>query len=219
MNKLLNMIGFSACMVLTFPIQSFAQSEALRPAAYDKNGRLITNAEQVAQDREAGILQRGGYNPAVAERAAKERQRALDAKNVPKLGNTNAPNSNAASARNIYRCKKGKAEVYADDENKYKFSQCQLVRRATSEQAYGENTPNYGAYNQSPPAAANPALMPEVRPATTPKQESTRGIPCSGAILYKGSTYIFNESEPCPIPESVFNNRKPIEAEPTYYTQ
>ena len=43
-------------------------------------------------------------------------------------------------------------------------------------------------------------------------------IPCSGAILYKGSTYIFSDNEPCPIPDLIFKTRKPIEADPTYYT-
>lgn len=42
---------------------------------------------------------------------------------------------------------------------------------------------------------------------------------CSGAITYQGNTYIFNDQEPCPIPEAIFKARKPIEANPEYYTQ
>ncbi|MBR1375655.1 MAG: hypothetical protein IJ566_06195 [Cardiobacteriaceae bacterium] len=54
---------------------------------------------------------------------------------------------------------------------------------------------------------------------TTPSAENNSTVvSCSGALIYKGSTYIFNEKEPCPIPEEVFKKRKPIEADPSYYT-
>ena len=54
---------------------------------------------------------------------------------------------------------------------------------------------------------------------TTPSAENNSTVAsCSGAVIYKGSTYIFNEQEPCPIPEEVFKKRKPIEADPSYYT-
>ena len=54
--------------------------------------------------------------------------------------------------------------------------------------------------------------------AMAPKKEEEEKIPCSGAILYKGSTYIFSDNEPCPIPDLIFRTRRPIEAEPSYYT-
>ena len=54
--------------------------------------------------------------------------------------------------------------------------------------------------------------------ATETNTEPERA-PCSGAIVYKGSTYVFNDHEPCPIPEEIFEARKPIEANPEYYTQ
>lgn len=210
----------------------FAQNSAIRPPSFDKNGRLITTAAQAQQDQENGILARGGYDPQAAQAAAAARTRQAASKNVPRIGNSNAPNPNAFSDRNIYRCKKGRADVYADEENKSKFSSCVLVRRGKSAAESNQPTPH------AAPAVADPNLLPE---NTTPPQmkelplppeavaEGAQNVkvlasdsvsaPCSGAILYKGSTYIFSENEPCPIPDSLFRSRRPIEAEPSYYTQ
>lgn len=213
---------------------------------YDTKGNLITSQEQKQSDREQGILHRGGYNP--------------DAKSAPPPPRpTNvAPadgSTHALSARNIYRCKSGKSEVYADEESKYKFSQCRLVRRGSEEPPEGVtveklspndsqgqeqapaskqtqtsqeapsgqgSTPSQaGAQNSTPAQQEAPAQTPapqQVQTAQNPPQLNNEHA-CSGAILFKGNTYIFNASEPCPIPPEVFKNRRPIEAEPSYYTQ
>lgn len=208
---------------LLFSALVHAQTGAIRPPAYDKNGRLITNAEQIHQDRENGILQRGGYNPQIAQETAEQRQRELAAKNVPKLGNTTAVLPNALSERNIYRCKKGRADVYADDENKQKFTNCVLLRRGRADESSESLT-------QSVPNIPDPTLIvqPAVKALPLPNDavsaqdgnvldQGKVNSPCSGAILYQGSTYIFNDSEPCPIPDAIFKSRHPIEAESSYY--
>lgn len=201
-------------LILGFSLTTFAQSNA----KYDANGRLITSEEQKQQDQEAGILKRGGYNPQIAQQAALER--AQNVKNVPKIGNSDAPPPGTASIRNVYRCKNGKTEVYSDDENRHKFSQCVLVRRGTG------TVSNY----QTPPVTADPARLPQTQQHIVPHSPSGEAMTpatmapavatpatCSGAILYKDNTYIFNENEPCPIPDSVFSTRRPIEAE-THHT-
>lgn len=208
-------------LLLSLSLSAIAQTKAY----YDKNGKLVTTEEQIQQDQEAGIIKRGGYNPQIAEQAALERLQ--NVKNAPKIGNSDAPAPGSSSARNVYRCKKGTTEVYADDENKHKFSQCILVRRGTANQRQTRNS-----NNQSPPVVADPALLPQsqhIVPRTTPSNNAMNPVElapavatpatCSGAVLYKGNTYIFNENEPCPIPDSVFSTRRPIEADQINYNQ
>ncbi len=53
-------------------------------------------------------------------------------------------------------------------------------------------------------------------PAGAPLMAANSGT-CSGAVVFQGNTYIFNDREPCPIPASVFQARKPLEALPAFY--
>lgn len=53
-------------------------------------------------------------------------------------------------------------------------------------------------------------------PAEAPLMAANSGT-CSGAVVFQGNTYIFNDREPCPIPASVFQARKPLEALPAFY--
>lgn len=53
-------------------------------------------------------------------------------------------------------------------------------------------------------------------PAGAPLMAANNGT-CSGAIVFQGNTYIFNDREPCPIPAAVFQSRKPLEALPAFY--
>ena len=53
-------------------------------------------------------------------------------------------------------------------------------------------------------------------PAGAPMMAANNGT-CSGAVVFQGNTYIFNDREPCPIPASVFQARKPLEALPAFY--
>ena len=91
--------------------------------------------------------------------------------------------------RGIYQCQDGNRTVFVDEENRKKYHQCTQIRAPYYEQVSIERS-----------------------------AESERAS-CSGAIVYKGSTYVFNDHEPCPIPEEIFEARKPIEANPEYYTQ
>lgn len=208
-------------------------AQAQNQPSYDSYGQLITDYEQTQRDREEGILQRGGYDPQAAAVGAAQRQARTG--NAPMIGNSNAPNPNSLSDRSIYRCKHNGRDVYVDEDGKRKFSQCQLIRQGKTEVLS----------QQQAPAQADPSLLnaqthfvpptnsvattaqtpPEAtftNPESTAPVVATQGsgnIPCSGAILYKGSTYIFTEYEPCPIPEDIFKQRRPIEAEPNYYAQ
>lgn len=205
-----------------------ANSAQAQEPIYDSRGQLITNYEQAQRDREAGILQRGGYNPEAAAAAAAQQQ--ARAGNAPRIGNSNAPNANGLSDHSIYRCQSGGKDVYVDEDGKRKFSQCQLIRKGkaaiAAEQAQAEPhlvppTPSQVANSPLPQEAALSNPEANVPTENTPVilMQGSGNTPCSGAILYKGSTYIFSEHEPCPIPAEVFNSRRPIEAEPNYYTQ
>lgn len=177
-------------ITLNAAAQAIDSAPAVRPPTYDKRGNLIVNEEQRAQDRQEGVIARGGYNPEVAAEEAAKQAWKNKIKDAPTLGNSSQRSDpKAASQRNIYRCKDKGKDVYADDDNKHKFQLCQLIRRA----------------------------QPAPSPTNTAYDTRTMGASCSGAIIYKGSTYIFNDNEPCPIPDQVFQSRKPIEAEPTYY--
>lgn len=201
-------------------------AQAQQPPSYDSYGQLITDYEQLQRDKEEGILQRGGYDPhAAAVGAAQRRARAG---NAPVIGNSNAPNQNGLSDRSIYRCKHNGKDIYADEDGKRKFSQCQLIRKGkeealTHQQAPAEADPSrFNSQAHIVPSATAQSNGENQHPENSAPVVTAQGsgnIPCSGAILYKGSTYIFTEHEPCPIPEDIFKQRRPIEAEPDYYTQ
>lgn len=192
----------------------------------------MTDYEQVQRDREAGVLQRGGYDPHAAAVGAAQRQ--ARAGNAPTIGNSNAPNQNGISDRSIYRCKNQGRDVYVDEDGKRKFSRCQLIRRGKVEEEFvAQQAPTQAdpsradAQTHLVPSAYASAQAPTEEAAfsqaeayiPTINAQGSGNLPCSGAILYKGSTYIFSEHEPCPIPADVFNQRRPIEAEPNYYLE
>ena len=192
----------------------------------------MTDYEQVQRDREAGVLQRGGYDPHAAAVGAAQRQ--ARAGNAPTIGNSNAPNQNGISDRSIYRCKNQGRDVYVDEDGKRKFSRCQLIRRGKVEEEFvAQQAPTQAdpsradaqthfvpsAYASTQAPAEEAAFSQAEVHIPTINAQGSGNLPCSGAILYKGSTYIFSEHEPCPIPADVFNQRRPIEAEPNYYLE
>lgn len=93
-------------------------------------------------------------------------------------------------ARAIYQCMDHGRAVFADEENRTKYTQCVQIRAAHYQQVAAPNGNRAGSNS-----------------------------PCSGAVVYQGGTYVFNDQEPCPIPDAVFKSRKPIEANPEYYAQ
>lgn len=192
----------------------------------------MTDYEQVQRDREAGVLQRGGYDPHAAAVGAAQRQ--ARAGNAPTIGNSNTPNQNGISDRSIYRCKNQGRDVYVDEDGKRKFSRCQLIRRGKAEEEFvAQQAPTQAdpsradaqthfvpsAYASTQAPAEEAAFSQAEVHIPTINAQGSGNLPCSGAILYKGSTYIFSEHEPCPIPADVFNQRRPIEAEPNYYLE
>lgn len=217
-----------------------------RPAEFDSNGELIVTSSQEQTDRGNGILQRGGYNPSAAEATAAARARTANPAAAAHIGNGNAVPV-PQSEHNIYRCKNGKTDVFVDEDGKKRFSSCSIVRRGKNESSplnksgalrpgetadAREKTPqmkvlplpdNADSVNADMPVAGSAVVrQPDVQPSAPDAQPLASGAvsaPCSGAVLYKGSTYIFSENEPCPIPDSIFRSRKPIEANPSYYTQ
>ena len=85
----------------------------------------------------------------------------------------------------IYRCPKGKSYIYVDADKRKGYNRCTLFRAEKTEEV---------PVGSSPSTAA-----------------STGGNPnnCSGTLQYKGSTYLFMEHQPCPIPDSVFQRLTP----------
>lgn len=159
--------------------------------------------------REYSILNHGSYNPQAQAKAADKA--ALDQqlkKARPLHDSPPAETHSFTLTGNIYRCQQADSEVYADDKNRYKFRDCRLIRRAHPEGAAktAQNAPRKATDDNTPMHMQN-------------RSQDANAPGCSGAILYQGSTYIFNDSEPCPIPQAIFKARKPIEAEPSYYTQ
>ncbi len=162
------------------------------------------------KNREYIILHHGNYDPQAREKALDKKALAEQLQHLRPQNEIDIPPANTVlSTSNIYRCKQGNSEIYADDKNRYKFRDCRLIRRASPTKSAAK------------PAKSEVEQLPEDAPGTLQKRARLEGEPpsCSGAILYQGSTYIFNDSEPCPIPQAVFRARRPIEAEPSYYTQ
>lgn len=107
--------------------------------------------------------------------------------------NTNSTQNGQSSvelelvSRGIYRCVDGSKAVFVDEDARGKYRQCTQIR------------------------------APQYEQVSAGKQGRADASPCSGALVYQGSTYIFTDQEPCPIPEAIFKQRKPIEAIPEYY--
>ena len=85
----------------------------------------------------------------------------------------------------IYRCPKGKSYIYVDADKRKGYSRCTLFRAEKTEEVPVGSSPSTAA-----PTGGNPNN-------------------CSGTLQYKGSTYLFQEHQPCPIPDSVFQRLPP----------
>ena len=85
----------------------------------------------------------------------------------------------------IYRCPKGKSYIYVDGDKRKGYSRCTLFRAEKTEEVPVGSSPSTAA-----PTGGNPNN-------------------CSGTLQYKGSTYLFMEHQPCPIPDSVFQRLTP----------
>lgn len=86
----------------------------------------------------------------------------------------------------IYRCPKGKSYIYVDADKRKGYSRCTLFRAEKTEEVPVGSSPSTAA-----PTGGNPNN-------------------CSGTLQYKGSTYLFMEHQPCPIPDSVFQRLTPV---------
>ena len=85
----------------------------------------------------------------------------------------------------IYRCPKGKSYIYVDGDKRKGYNRCTLFRAEKTEEVPVGSAPTTTA-----PTSGNPNN-------------------CSGTLQYKGSTYLFMEHQPCPIPDSVFQRLTP----------
>ena len=85
----------------------------------------------------------------------------------------------------IYRCPKGKSYIYVDADKRKGYSRCTLFRAEKTEEV---------------PVGSSPSTA-------APTGGNTNN--CSGTLQYKGSTYLFMEHQPCPIPDSVFQRLTP----------
>lgn len=132
------------------------------------------------------------------------------------------PNAIGSESSAIYRCHSGGSVVFVDEDNRGKFASCSRVSAKKNPAAPPANAPAAS----SPPTADQSALPTESTPSQSaspaptpaPSYGTFSGSPCSGALLYQGNTYLFSEHEPCPIAHDLFMNRKPLEAQPDYYT-
>ena len=247
--------------IITLIFLSLSLISYAKDTKYDEYGQLITDAEQQEKDKKKGILQRGGYNPDIAEEGARQRQ--YRNQQAPHLNNSNTKTTITAGANsNVYRCKKNGKFVYLDEQAKNKggVTSCEKIRGDVPEglpveklKDDGSIRPTYKSEevpqevanqasvevaaveenndleniafdkvkNSEQKAGAEEKISQEEKANTNTAANINSKVhenSCSGAVLYHGSTFIFNDSEPCPIPEEVFKSRKPIEAEPSYYT-
>lgn len=173
--------------------QPSAQFEPLRPSGFDANGNLDDGKPAPKVTEETVILNQGGYDP-----NAFYVKPASPGAAPKRIANHHVapPPVTATSTRvqSIYRCKDERGmDVYVDDDSRHKFRHCLKIRDD----------------NAAP--VEKPVLPVEPQMLETPLPT------CSGALLYKGSTYVFSDQEPCPIPEEVFEIRKPLEANPSFY--
>ena len=86
----------------------------------------------------------------------------------------------------IYRCPKGNSYIYVDSDKRKGYNRCTLFRAEKTEEVPVGSAPTSAA----PPTSGNPNN-------------------CSGTLQYKGSTYLFMEHQPCPIPDSIFQRLTP----------
>ena len=165
----------------------------MRPAGFDASGNLDDGKPAPKVTEETVILNQGSFDPNAfyvkpATPGAAPKQIANHHFAPPPVTAT------STRVQSIYRCKDSHGmDVYVDEDNRHRFRHCLKIRDD----------------NAAP--VEKPVLPVEPQAVETPLPT------CSGALLYKGSTYVFSDQEPCPIPEEVFEIRKPLEANPNYY--
>ena len=105
------------------------------------------------------------------------------------------PAENIATAANNKKAAEEKLPGAGDDLDAY--AAAQIVAQAQETHAAKE--------------AAAATQNTETAAATSSPAAPTGGNPnnCSGTLQYKGSTYLFMEHQPCPIPDSVFQRLTP----------
>lgn len=190
------------CLLLagTLHAQPSQQFEPMRPGNFDAQGHLIDQNRPVPSVNEnTVILSQGGYDPNAFY--VKPANPNAAPKKIANHHVAPPPAEPNGAVRRIYRCKdNSNTDVYADDDNQHKFRSCVKIREEKL---------------LSAPVAVSVAASPETSAAPQVKEHA---LPtCSGALLYKGSTYVFSDLEPCPIPDEVFAARRPLEANPHYY--
>ena len=188
------------CLIGAAVAQPSQQFEPLRPSGYGSDGQRMDNGPAPSVNENTVILNKGGYDPEAFYVKPANPNAAPKKIANHHVAPPPAETANSGIARRIYRCKdSSNTDVYADDDNQHKFRNCIKVRE--------ERLP-------SAPVAIeeNPA------PQASAPQAKEHALPtCSGALLYKGSTYVFSDLEPCPIPDEVFEARRPLEASADYY--
>lgn len=174
--------------------QPSAQFEPIRPSGFNAEGELVDDGKPAPKvTEETVILNQGGYDP-----NAFYVKPAVPGSAPKKIDNHHiAPppvTATSTRAQSIYRCKDNRGmDIYVDDDSRHKFRHCLKIRDE----------------NAAPVEKPTLPVDPQMHESPLPT--------CSGALLYKGSTYVFSDQEPCPIPEEVFEFRKPLEANPSYY--
>lgn len=181
--------------------QPSQQFDPVRPSGFNRDGQISEQGPAPKADENTVILSSGSYDPDAfyvkpANPNAAPKKIANHHVAPPPAGG-----ADAGAVRRIYRCKDShNTDVYADDDNQHKFRNCLKIREERLAAAPV-------AIASDPSGGAAPA--PQAKEHALPT--------CSGALLYKGSTYVFSDLEPCPIPEEVFEARRPIEASADYY--
>lgn len=183
-------------LALAQPSQQF---EPLRPSGYDAQGQRLDNTPAPSVTEDTVILSRGSYDPDAFY--VKPANPNAAPKKIANHHVAPPPIEPSSGVRRIYRCKdSSNTDVYADDDNYHKFRNCLKIRE--------EKLPNM-------PVAVAVDSTAHIGAAPQAKEHA---LPtCSGALLYKGSTYVFSDLEPCPIPDDIFEARRPIEASGDYY--
>lgn len=108
----------------------------------------------------------------------------------PTIINADTPTAKTiVTIRRIYQCRDGELYVFADEENKHKFTECSIIREQETTTVV------------EPEVSVEPLLLDA----------------CSGVLRYQGNTYVFAEDQPCPIPQDIWHSLTPLEAQPSYY--
>ncbi|MDO4643510.1 MAG: hypothetical protein Q4A74_06685 [Cardiobacteriaceae bacterium] len=151
----------------------------------DNTAEIIKNSDNLEAYTAEKIVEQAQAEVAIKEQAEKEiTQESEDANTLPieKLSPPQPQMETIIVERAIYRCAQGNKNVYVDADAKKHHSRCTLFR--------AEKTA-------------------EVPVDTNDKPKSSNINSCSGTLNYKGSTYLFQDNQSCPIPDSIFKNLVP----------